>query len=363
VSGNKKLRLENLLLDDSFVRYVKEIANEEERIDWQKWERHSTDNEDLVRRAKELIEFTESNGIRIPDPHTELRKLEGSIKGTSIHPKKNEDRNRFKANSRMRSSWLAAALVLVFISIGVFQFVEMKEQEAPTVAVTTSSTSEYHTGFGEKAFLHLTDGSRIVLNAQSHLSYTWSGSGVNGQQIDIYLNGEAWFDIEPSTDQKPRLLRVHTQDGIVEVTGTVFTVQTTSNGTLAVLKKGEIQISPQASLNNTAGINKTILTPGEMAQFFSDTDEIRIENVNPEVYTSWVRDVWTFEQTPLNKIAKRIETVFGVEVRINPTDLNERTLSGTISSTNLKLITEGLSEALQVQVRHIDNKILIGPES
>lgn len=360
MSEDQKKKLETFLLDDSFVRYIKGIASEEERIHWQEWEHQDPDHQVLVRHAKELIQFTEINVQRIPDPQVELKKLERSFSKKSIFTKKNGNKNRFRAK-HVKSSWLAAALVLMIVSIGVFQFVEMKEDEASHVE-TLNTTSDYHTGFGEKAYLHLTDGSRIVLNANSHLSYAWSGYGVNGQQIDIYLEGEAWFDIEPSTGQKSRLLRVHTQDGIVQVTGTVFTVQTSSKGTRAVLKKGEIQITQESDLNGVGKKKTAILTPGEMAQFFSETDEIRIENVNPEIYTSWVRDVWTFEQTPLNEIVTRIETVFGVEVKINTTDLKERTLSGTIASTNLQLIKDGLAEALQVQVRQIDNEIYIGPE-
>ncbi len=364
MSEDQKKKLENFLLDDSFVRYIKGIASEDERICWQKWERQEPDHQVLVRRARELVRFTEYNGGRIPDPRIELKKLEDSVSKTSVSSKKNEDKNRFKADQHVRSSWLAAALVLIIVSIGVFQFLDVKEETPPNleVAASISETSEYHTGFGEKAFLHLTDGSRIVLNAHSHLSYSWSDYGVNGQQIDIHLEGEAWFDIEPSTGQQPRLLRVHTPDGIVEVTGTVFAIQTSSEGTRAVLKRGEIQITPQVDASDEGRNNRTILSPGEMAQFFSNSDQINIENVNPEIYTSWVRDVWTFEQTPLNKIATRIESVFGVEVKINPTNLTERTLSGTIGSSNLQLIKEGLSEALQVQVRQIDNKVIIGPE-
>lgn len=361
MSEDQKKKLENFLLDDSFVRYIKGIASEEERICWQEWQRQNPDHQVLVQHAKELIQFTEYKGERIPDPHTELKKLEDSLKRTSFSTKKNEDKNRFSAKKHVRSSWLAAALVLVIVSIGVFQFLGDKGDAKPNLETVTSA-SEYHTGFGEKAFLHLTDGSRIVLNAHSHLSYSWSDYGANGQQIDIQLEGEAWFDIEPSTGQQPRLLRVHTQDGIVEVTGTVFAIQTSTEGTRAVLKKGEIQITPLVNSNNETRNNRTILAPGEMAQFFSNSDQIKIENVNPEIYTSWVRDVWTFEQTPLIQIATRIESVFGVEVKIDSMNLKDRTLSGTIGSTNLQLIKEGLSEALQVQVMQIDNKVIIGPE-
>lgn len=360
MSENQGKRLENLLLDDSFVRYIKEMASEEERIHWQEWQHQDPDHLTLVKHAKELIQFTEYNEGRIPNPHIEFKKFEGSLKKTLVFKKKREEINRYRSDKYNKSFWLttAAAFLFVVIAVGIFQYVGQERNIANNVEGSPATTSDYQTGFGEKAFLHLTDGSRIVLNAHSHLSYSWSDYGVNGQQIDIYLKGEAWFDIEPSADQDPRLLRVHTQDGIVEVTGTVFNVQTSSKGTRAVLKKGEIQITPNGMESNST----TILTPGEMAQFFSDSDQIKIENVNPEIYTSWIRDVWTFDQTPLSQIAVRIEMVFGVEVNINPIILKERTLSGTISSTNLQLIKEGLSEALQVQVRQIDNKIIIGPE-
>lgn len=362
VPENQKKSLENFLLDDSFVRYIKDIASEEERIFWQEWQHQNPDHQIIVKNAKELIKFTEYRGRRIPDPHIELKKFKRSISKPPISPKKSEDKNRFRANKRVRSSWLAAALVLVLVSIGVVHFIGITEEPPKKLEVPVSSTSEYHTGFGEKAFLHLTDGSEIVLNANSHLSYSWSDYGANGQQMDIHLEGEAWFDIEPSPGEMPRLLRVHTKDGIVEVTGTVFAVQTSSKGTRAVLKKGEIQITPQIASNGEIVNSKTILAPGEMAQFFSDNDQVRIENINPEIYTSWIKGVWTFEQASLNQIASRIETIFGVEVQISSTSLKERTLSGTIVSTNLQLIKEGLSEALQVQVRQVENKIIIGPE-
>lgn len=362
MSENQKKKLENLLLDDSFIRFIKEIASEEERFYWLKWEHGDPDHPMLVKHAKELIRFTGYNERRIPDPHIELKKFEGSVKRTSVSTKKNEDKNRFRAGKRKRGYLLtaAAALALVFVSVGIFYSMGTEGELVPTEEeITATSKSDYQTGFGEKAFLNLSDGSRIVLNANSHLTYSWSGSGKTGQNIDVYLQGEAWFDIEPSAEQTARLLRVHTQDGIVEVTGTTFAVQTSDNGTMAVLEEGEIRITRQQP--GQSGNANAVLKPGEMAQLQAGVEQIEIRNVNPELYTSWIRGTWTFEQTPLNQIASRIEMVFGVEVEIDPASLNEKTLSGTIGSSNLQLIKEGLSEALQVQVKQIGNKIIIGP--
>lgn len=353
--------LENLLLDDSFVRYINNISSEDERIYWKEWQCQHEDHQVLVSQARELIKFTENDIERIPDPHVELKKFEGSLKKSPTRSKKYGDMNALRIRRRSGSFWFAtaAALIMMVVFTGIFMNMEMNGATERNEEIPVTSQSDYQTSFGEKAFLNLSDGSRIVLNANSHLTYSWSGSGKTGQNIDVYLQGEAWFDIEPSTGQTSRLLRVHTQDGIVEVTGTTFAVQTSPNGTRAVLEEGEIRITRQQS--GQAGNTNAVLKPGEMAQLHAGVDQIEIKNVNPELYTSWIRGTWTFEQTPLSQIATRIEMVFGVEVEINPTSLKEKTLSGTIGSSNLQLIKEGLSEALQVQVSQVDNKIIIGP--
>lgn len=358
-------RLEDLLLNDSFVRFIKDIAAEEEKLFWQEWQYQHPDHQVLIREAKELIEFTEYNKGRIPDPHIELKKFEKSLEGSSFFPKKPGEMKMRRIRKKSGSYWLttAAVIVLSVLSVGVFQFMEKDSGSDPPEELAAVSKSDYRTGFGEKAFLNLSDGSRIVLNANSHLSYSWSGSGNSGQNIDIHLEGEAWFDIEPHTGQDTRLLRVHTHDGIVEVTGTVFAVQTSSQGTRAVLEKGEVSVTrlPLQQLSGQTGSHSKILHPGEMAQLLPGNDEIVLEKVNPKLYTSWIRDVWTFDQTPLNQIAERIETVFGVKVNISSANLRNQTLSGTISSANLQLIKEGLSEALQVQVSQVNDTIIIGP--
>lgn len=354
-------QLENLLLDDSFVRFIKDIASEEERIYWQEWQRKHPDHQILVKDAKELIHFTEYDEGRIPNPHIELQKFEKSLKGSSFFTKKPPKIKIPRIPKKSGSYWLAAAvIVFAVLSIGIFQYMEMEPGTELPRELATVSKSNYRTGFGEKAFLNLSDGSRIVLNANSHLTYSWSGSGKSGDNIDIHLEGEAWFDIEPHTGEDARLLRVHTRDGTVEVTGTVFAVQTSSEGTRTVLEEGEVRVRMPYDANSDFTY-KAILKPGEMARLIPGNDRIVLEKVNPKIYTSWIRDTWTFEETPLNQVAERIKKVFGVKVNIPSPELRNKTLSGTISSTNLQLIKDGLSEALQVQVRQTGNTIVIGP--
>lgn len=356
-------RLENLLLDDSFVRFIKEdIAGDEEKVYWQEWQHQHPDRQVLVREAKELIQFSEYNQERIPDPLIELKKFEESLKGSSFFPKKSGRMMMRQSRKGSGSYWLTAAAVILFIalSVAVLQFMGKGSGTAFPEDDSTVSKSEYRTGFGEKAFLNLSDGSRIVLNANSHLAYSYSGNNIN-----IHLEGEAWFDIEPNTGQTSRFLRVHTHDGVVEVTGTIFTVQTSSKGTRTVLEEGKVRVARQPSQavsgSEQTGSHSTILRPGEMALIIPGKDEIVREKVNPKLYTSWIRDVWTFEQITLSQVAERIETVFGIKVNIPSVDLQNNTLSGTISSANLQLIKEGLSEALQVQVRQVNDTIIIGP--
>src|SRR5690625_7177163 len=90
-----------------------------------------------------------------------------------------------------------------------------------------------------------------------------------------------------------------------------------------------------------------------MARFSQSNDLIEVKQLTTKIYTSWITNVWTFDQTSVEEIALRIDKVFGKEVVILSDGLKDKTLSGTISSDNLGLIMEGLSMVLQEKVTEI----------
>src|SRR5699024_3932660 len=103
------------------------------------------------------------------------------------------------------------------------------------------------------------------------------------------------------------------------------------------------------------------LEPGQLARFKSNDNKIAIQEVNTALYTSWREDKLVFAHTPMQKVADRIEDTFGVMV-ILEASLKEETLSGSIKSTNLKVLKEALEEILKADINQNGNQLLIGVE-
>ncbi len=96
---------------------------------------------------------------------------------------------------------IAASLVL-FISLNYF---------------FNANTTDYKTSFGEQKTVALLDGSDVVLNANSIISFNpkqWKNKRI------VYLQGEAFFKVKK--DKKP--FEVKTQNGTIQVLGTRFNV-------------------------------------------------------------------------------------------------------------------------------------------
>src|SRR5690625_6208280 len=100
-------------------------------------------------------------------------------------------------------------------------------------------TERVETDYGENRRISFSDGSVIVLNANTQLIYSIeSGS----RDVEVELNGEAWFDIAQSEN---RTVSVHTPDGRVQVLGTKFNVHTSRGETLVILDEGKVAVEFQ----------------------------------------------------------------------------------------------------------------------
>lgn len=353
----EKQTLEDLLNNDSFVRWISNKSNEKEQDYWQTWLRQDPTRKELVEQARELTEVVELDAPIISEPQKELKKLMGTLDKKEARPGTGPRFHR-RINRRSKAFWgSAAAGLLLLIAVMGFWVNEYYKAPSPEESTVTQKKQEYKTGYGEKTHLSLSDGSKIILNANSHLKYLTSTG--QRQDIEVWLKGEAYFDIFHHEGNNQRSFTVHTSDGSVEVLGTQFVVKTATEGTQAVLQKGKIRIKADSSRSIKRRDKEVVMAPGELAHFSSELGKIVRSKVNTRVYTSWIEDTWVFDETPLRQVADRIEDTFGVKVEIAGT-LQKKILSGSIKSTNLDFLQKALSEVVNEPVTKRGNTVLIG---
>ncbi|SHG06701.1 FecR family protein [Fodinibius roseus] len=344
--------IEDLLADDSFIRWISHSATEKERAHWEQWMAEDPAREVMVREAQKLHQSIHYDPFDTPDFKNELAELEETISQYETNRVPTERFSHSKSNYVHYWMRVAAVLLLTIVTgWGIYVGLPQSDPDKKEVKIEWAVSE---TEFGEKRALQLTDGSKIILNADSRLRYPQRHTG---KELQVWLEGEAYFDIVHKTGADRRQFTVHTRDGDVRVLGTKFNVNTRKNQTEVVLEEGKVKIEkPDSSRSSSIS---HVMTPGEMVRFDSQQNRIDVQAINPELYTSWTEDRLVFEETPLHEIAYDLETIYGLEVRIASSELGEMLVSGTVSNDNLPVLLSSLSRLLEVDIDRREQLILI----
>lgn len=171
---------------------------------------------------------------------------------------------------------------------------------------------------GDKATVILPDGTDVILNSASQLSYL-SDFGRNERRVQ--LEGEGYFKVAHDTR---RTFIVQVGELEVKVMGTAFNVCAYSNDqdVTVVLLEGKVGIhTPSTS---------TTLSPGEKINYNKSTRKLSTEKVYPDDYVSWTKGSLYFQNESLENIMKALSRVYDVTIRIDSPKISEERFTGTI---------------------------------
>lgn len=244
-----------------------------------------------------------------------------------------------------RYIWISgiAASLLLLTAIGITQF-----WGNPIQTIT------HHTEFGETKTILLPDSSRVVLNGNSTLQYTSTFEGDSTREI--WLEGEAFFDVERKAAQNQRLSRfiVHAGQVQVEVLGTEFNVNDRHNRTQVVLHEGKVKIHRKQAEDLT-------LNPGDLVELSGEQNELVQKTVNSEDYFSWTESEWVFDNSPLSDIAEKLRDINGLEVEFTDERLKSLAFTGRSSSQDMDLLIEILERSFEIRIVRLGNRIVLSP--
>lgn len=341
-----KYSLEELLKNPLFRKWVEGEATTEQKKFWDHWIKATPQNRELARKAqKELAGFS-IEPATTGNVEEAWKQLDSRLYEVPVM-EKIVTRPPVRRSGLTWIYRIAAVIVLGLIaSLSVYYY-----QEEP-VKQEQFIRNEVSTEYGERKTIHLSDGSSIILNAHSTLLYTTNS--LARKDIEIYLEGEAYFTVTKRNRSDTLPFRVHTSAGTVEVLGTKFSVTTRTSKTRVVLEEGSISIEPFKQNR------KVDLVPGELAEFDSSWDTVLTKKVNTEVYTSWTTSTLIFDETPLSEVVDRLEFTFGVDVIVRDPELFEERISGSIENAELEIITLVLSKSLSTPIEIREEIVYIG---
>ena len=244
---------------------------------------------------------------------------------------------------RSRAHWgVAAAVVAVACSAALW--LEVSERTHSPAAVATVPMREIVTRRGQRAAFNLSDGTRVMLAAESRLRIP---SGYNTPVAGgrpVYLEGQAWFEVRHDST---RPFEVRTSAGIARDLGTEFVVSAypDTKGMRVAVAQGVVAVRvPSAAPLLT-------LVPGDVATLDTAGVATITRGANLAPYFAWKDGTLVFDGARLGDALTELGRWYDLEIRLADPSLTERLLTATFANEPSPQVIERIARALHLEAR------------
>ncbi len=245
----------------------------------------------------ELSEFLrKSSSVKVPSKKSK-EEIWNNIAG-AIEEEKNTD-------SKKTYTWRLVGIAASIALIASISFFLLKPAELIEVA----------TASGENTTQVLPDGSKVILNASSMITYS------DDWNRELTLEGEAFFEVTEGNK-----FLVKTNVGNVQVLGTSFNVFARDGSFNVACKTGKVRVTvPERSVSED-------IVPGQAITV--DTDTVKVVFRVPETMGNWQNGEFYFDHQPINSVFQELQRQFSIEIEFDGS--GEQEFSGYFTNKRLE---------------------------
>jgi transmembrane sensor len=166
-----------------------------------------------------------------------------------------------------------------------------------------------NTPYGGEYQVVLSDGTKVWLNADSHLRYPLE---FEKDKRVVELEGEAYFEV---AKMKERPFIVKTQNQEVKVLGTHFNINSYSyqDGIKTTLLEGSVKVTRTIISMGSETLQSQMLVPGEQSLVSKNLKEITVKKVNIVEAVDWKDGLFIFNDEPIESITNRLAKWYNVK--------------------------------------------------
>lgn len=164
----------------------------------------------------------------------------------------------------------------------------------------------------------LADGSKVWLNSSSQLKYPQE---FNGKTREVYLSGQAYFDIKHDADKS---FIIHTGKVVTTVLGTAFDIKEdkTSHTIVVTVTRGKVSVANGDKQLGT-------ITPNQQISYnLLNSKSIQTE-VDAKQVIAWQKTDLHFEDITFSEAALELEQRFNVKINFNNDKIKDCRFTGT----------------------------------
>lgn len=232
--------------------------------------------------------------------------------------------------TRLRATMGIAASIVLLLAFGM-QFLLQDDTSKEVVAELPMMIKE--TTKGLKSTVHLRDGSKVMLNSESKISYP---QYFTDSSRVIHLEGEAFFEV---AKDKSRPFTVIANGVATTALGTSFNINGRRNQCKVSLATGKVAVQQVDEQENY------FLKPGQAVQF-----DLEARTVSRSEYTGfedflWTKGIIAFNDDHFELVIEKLSRWYNVDFSIENTGVVKQ-YTGRFDNKSLETILENMSFTL-----------------
>ena len=288
-----------------------------------------------------------------------------------------ENRNEFeqihiasKQKNRRRAvmgiiNWSAVAAVIILLALNLkFNFIHSEQSvpgpevaeavvEASLESLPLESVNVLYTAKGVKGETVLPDGSKVILNSDSRITYP---ARFSGSTREVEFSGEGYFEVQKDS-LHPMVIKCNKNFKVI-VYGTTFNIKTYGNDNTAktTLISGSIKI-----VENVDG--KELVRDIAPSQSYTIVENRQLATLETKVDTEkvceWKDGVLSFDSTPLSEVAKILERWHGIKIIVEDSRKLDIPITARFTTESIVQIMDLLKFSTDIKYSVGDNVVSI----
>lgn len=252
--------------------------------------------------------------------------LDRPVEDSFLKVKEKINRKKSKVIS-LKTKWAIGIAASILVIFTLFNFLK------PT-------QNSIMTGYGEQKSVVLEDGSEVILNSRTAIAYNaedWD------EKRELTLNGEAYFKVA-----KGETFTVITPNGTIQVLGTQFDVNSTTDFFDVTCYEGKVKVTTNDSLSH-------ILLPGQAVRKINGFETQNLSSGDGE--PTWISGESTFESVPLEYVITALENEYNITVDASQVDTSIL-FSGGFPHSNIEIALQTVFGSLDINYDFISKSNL-----
>lgn len=353
---------EDFVLDKEFRDWVLEPDNESNKY-WQEWMETNPGKVDTIKSAIALIQNlpVEEHQLSAEEVAQITGNIEAAIDLGKENGKKSREDNIIpispysltmkeikQEKNRMYIKWMKVAAVMAMLMAISFVFYDNLHTDQPLAAYEIINKENPK---GQKSTIYLNDGSKIILNANSRISYR---KPFSKDKREITLEGEAFFEVAKD-ENRPFTVK----SGNINTTalGTSFNIKAYPKGqqVKVSLATGKVRID---QVENDTNRNTHLLEPGEELTYSPISGYTKTPFDKAEVL-AWVKGVIHFKNADAETVITKLESWYGVDIDTTNESMRTWNITARFDNESLENVLQSLSYSEKFEYTINEKNILI----